>query len=76
MKHWRTNLEMGSGYEFTAKGHEYEDYNVLLYRKTKEYEKNIIRTCYLIRDCWTTEQLKELKQFLDDELKDRDKYGE
>ena len=71
MKHWRTNLEMGSGYEFTAKGHEHEDYNVLLYRKTKEYEKNIIRTCYLIRDCWTTEQLKELKQFLDDELNDR-----
>lgn len=69
MKHWKTNEEMGSGFEFTEQKHKLNQYNVLI--KVKPYEKNLMRTFYLIRDTWTNKQLKELKNFLDEEIVNR-----
>tara|TARA_R100001510_G_C7486560_1_gene96203 strand:- start:63 stop:284 length:222 start_codon:yes stop_codon:yes gene_type:complete len=69
MKHWKTDEEMGSGFEFTKREHELNQYNVLT--KVKLHEKNLMRTFYLIRDFWTNKQLKELKKFLDEEIVNR-----
>tara|TARA_R100001460_G_scaffold66906_1_gene107205 strand:- start:2104 stop:2322 length:219 start_codon:yes stop_codon:yes gene_type:complete len=69
MKHWVTNQEMGEGFEHNQKEHKNFEYNILV--KPKKYEKNIMRTFYLIKDIWTLEQLEELKEFLDEHIEER-----
>ena len=70
MKHWATNEEMGSGFKFDKKTHEQFYYNCLV--KISKHERNIERTTYLIRDWWTLYQLKQLKEFLDNEIENRE----
>ena len=70
MKHWKTNEEMGSGFKFDKKTHEQFHYNCL--EKISKHELNIMRTKYLIRDFWTLYQLKQLKEFLDNEIENRE----
>ena len=70
MKHWKTNEEMGSGFKFNKKTHEQLHYNCL--EKISKHEYNIWRTTYLIRDWWDLDQLKVLKQFLDNEIEDKE----
>ena len=69
MKHWKTNEEMGSGFKFDKKTHEQFHYNFL--EKISKHEYNTMRTTYLIRDWWNLEQLKDLKEFLDNEIENR-----
>lgn len=69
MKHWKTNEEMGSGYAHTKKEHQYLQYNSLI--KMYKHEQNLMRTFYLIKDCWSLEQLEELKEFIDEQIKER-----
>ena len=57
------------GWHSTTDMNQKEEYNVLT--KVKLHEKNLMRTFYLIRDFWTNEQLKELKEFLDEEIVSR-----
>ena len=70
MKHWKTNEEMGSGFKFDKGTHEQFHYNCL--EKISKHELNTMRTKYLIRDFWTLYQLKQLKQFLDREIENRE----
>lgn len=70
MKHWVTNEEMGSGFKYSKKTHEAYHYNSL--EKISEHELNIMRTRYLIRDWWSLDQLKELKEFLDNEIEEKE----
>jgi hypothetical protein len=69
MKHWKTKEEMGSGFQHTEKQHKEFEYNSL--EKIKPYEKNTMRTHYLIRDVWSNKQLRELKEYIDDVLEER-----
>tara|TARA_R100001015_G_C4507773_1_gene80367 strand:+ start:365 stop:577 length:213 start_codon:yes stop_codon:yes gene_type:complete len=69
MKHWKTKEEMGSGFQHTEKQHKEFEYNSL--EKIKPYEKNILRTCYLIRDIWKDEQLIELKKIINEQIEER-----
>ena len=66
MKHWKTNEEMGSGFKYSKKTHKRDCYNSL--EKISKHEYNTMRTSYLIRDWWSLYQLKELRDFLDDEI--------
>ena len=70
MKHWKTNEEMGSGFKFDKKTHKEFYYNCLV--KISKHERNIERTTYLIMDWWTLYQLKQLKEFLDNEIENRE----
>tara|TARA_Y100001972_G_C7513230_1_gene259220 strand:- start:187 stop:402 length:216 start_codon:yes stop_codon:yes gene_type:complete len=70
MKHWITNQEMGSGFRYSKRTHEEFYYNSL--EKISKHEYNTMRTTYLIRDWWNLDQLKELKEFLDNEIEDRE----
>lgn len=69
MKHWATNKEMGSGFRYSKETHQEFHYNSL--DKVSKHELNIMRTRYLIRDWWSLDQLKELKDFLDGEIAER-----
>ena len=66
MKHWKTNEEMGSGFKYSKRTHKRDRYNFL--EKISKHEYNIMRTNYLIRDWWSLDQLKELRDFLDGEI--------
>ena len=70
MKHWKTNEEMGSGFRYSKRKHEKFHYNFL--EKISKHEYNTMRTTYLIRDWWNLDQLKELKDFLNNEIEDRE----
>ena len=69
MKHWKTEEEMGEGFQHTEKEHKEFEYNSL--EETKPHEKNTMRTMYLIRDVWTIEQLCKLQEHLTDTIKER-----
>ena len=69
MKHWVTEEEMGFGFRYSKRKHEYFHYNSL--DKVSKHEHNIMRTKYLIRDWWSLDKLKELKDFLDGEIAER-----
>ena len=69
MKHWKTKEEMGEGFSHTKKEHKKYEYNYLI--NVNLYEKNTMRTCYLIRDVWNKKQLIKLKDFLDEQIEDR-----
>ena len=72
MKHWKTEEEMGEGFQHTEKEHKEFEYNSL--EETKPHEKNTMRTMYLIRDVWNKKQLIELKDFLDEQIKEREEF--
>ena len=69
MKHWKTKQEMGNGFQHTEKEHKEFDYNSL--EKIKPYEKNTMRTFYLVRDSWNNNEVGELKEHINDVLDER-----
>lgn len=68
MKHWKTKEDMGNGFQFNEKDHMENGYNSLVWDEVPDYEKNVMRTFYLIRDVWDRERKLKLKKFLDDNL--------
>jgi hypothetical protein len=68
MKHWKTKEDMGNGFQFNEKDHMENGYNSLVWDKVPQYEKNVMRTFYLIRDVWDRERKLKLKKFLDNNL--------
>ena len=74
MKHWKTEQEMGEGFSFNESEHKENEYNSLI--KIKEHEKNTMRTFYLIRDVWSKEQLIELKEFVEEQILEREEMNE
>ena len=69
MIHWKTKEEMGEGFAYSSKVHEQDQYNSLL--KVKPYEKNTMRTYYLVRDWWDNDQLVKLKDYINEILESR-----
>jgi hypothetical protein len=69
MKHWKTNEEMGEGYQFNQDEHNENEYNSLVV--IDEHETNTMRTKYLIRDVWDLDTLIDLKVHLDDMIQDK-----
>tara|TARA_R100000781_G_C4075010_1_gene125779 strand:- start:1160 stop:1477 length:318 start_codon:yes stop_codon:yes gene_type:complete len=76
MKYWITNEEMGEGFIYDTKVHKHLDYNELISIET--HEANTRRTKYLIRDVWSIEQLKDLQEYLNEYLeeKEEEEYDE
>ena len=70
MKHWVTKEEMGEGFQFNEEEHKINEYNSLI--NTYPFEKNIMRTRYLIRDIFTMEQLKELQIDIEEAIVNRE----
>lgn len=68
MKHWKTKEDMGDGFQFNEKDHMENGYNSLVWDEVPQYEKNVMRTFYLIRDVWDRERKLKLKKFLDNNL--------
>lgn len=68
MKHWKTKEDMGNGFQFNEKDHMENGYNSLVWDEVPQYEKNVMRTFYLIRDVWDRERKLKLKKFLNDNL--------
>jgi hypothetical protein len=68
MKHWKTKEDMGNGFQFNEKDHMENGYNSLVWDEVPQYEKNVMRTFYLIRDVWDRERKLKLKKFLDNNL--------
>tara|TARA_R110001592_G_scaffold160154_2_gene392112 strand:+ start:4407 stop:4625 length:219 start_codon:yes stop_codon:yes gene_type:complete len=68
MKHWKTKENMGNGFQFNEKDHMENGYNSLVWDEVPQYEKNVMRTFYLIRDVWDRERKLKLKKFLDNNL--------
>mgnify|MGYP000126521675 FL=1 len=74
MIHWKTNEEMGDGFQFDKSEHLEVKYNSLT--KVETHEKNTMRTKYLVRDWWSKKQLFELRNFINDTLAERgDNHG-
>ena len=69
MIHWKTKEEMGDGFQFTQSEHSHVEYNSLLV--VEPHEKNTMRTNYLVRDWWSNKQLFELRNFINDTLRER-----
>ena len=46
MIHWKTNEQMGNGFQHTKKQHKEFEYNSLI--QVEPHEKNLMRTYYLI----------------------------
>ena len=70
MKYWITNEEMGEGFIYDTKVHKHLDYNELISIET--HEANTRRTKYLIRDVWSIEQLKELQEYLNELIEEKE----
>tara|TARA_X000001382_G_scaffold121427_1_gene103734 strand:- start:421 stop:639 length:219 start_codon:yes stop_codon:yes gene_type:complete len=68
MIHWKTNEQMGNGFQHTKKQHKEFEYNSLI--QVEPHEKNLMRTYYLIRDIWNKKQILELKEYIDQHLKE------
>jgi hypothetical protein len=68
MIHWKTNEQMGNGFQHTKKQHKEFEYNSLI--KVEPHEKNLMRTYYLIRDIWNKKQILELKKYINQHLKE------
>ena len=69
MIHWETKEEMGEGFQFNQSEHSEVQYNALV--KVEPHEKNVMRTYYLVRDWWSNKQLFELRNFINDTLRER-----
>lgn len=70
MLHYKTKEQMGEGFAFNEKDHEANEYNSLV--SPYAFEQNTMRTKYLIRDIWDIEQLHGLKEFLEEEILNRE----
>ena len=68
MRHWKTKEHMGDCFQFTQKEHEEMKYNSLVWDAVPQYEKNVMRSFYLIRDVWNRQDKLKLKAFLDNNL--------
>jgi len=69
MIHWKTKEEMGDGFQFDKSEHLEVKYNALT--EVETHEKNTMRTKYLVRDWWSNKQLFELRNFINDTLRER-----
>tara|TARA_R100000742_G_C4270450_1_gene89151 strand:- start:971 stop:1189 length:219 start_codon:yes stop_codon:yes gene_type:complete len=69
MKHYKTKEEIGSGFQHNEKQHKQFNYNSLV--EVKPYEKNTMRTKYLIRDIWSLGQLIDLRDDLNHIINER-----
>jgi|TARA_R110000823_G_scaffold76845_1_gene175487 hypothetical protein len=58
MKHWKTNEEMGEGFQYNKVEHFGYKYNSLI--KTNPEDNFTMRTKYIIQDIWSNEQIKDL----------------
>ena len=74
MKHWKTKNEMGNGFQYDEKEHEKHEYNSLL--NVEKHEENIMRTNYLVRDVWNKKQIIELRDFINEEIKNKEANDE
>lgn len=70
MKHWKTKEEMGEGFQFNQEEHNENEYNSLVV--IDEHENNTMRTKYLIRDVWDKNDLIKLRDFINEQIKERD----
>ena len=69
MLHWKTNEEMGNGYQYNEQEHQGLSYNSLL--TVDKHEENTMRTNYLVRDIWNDKQLAELKDYINSIMESR-----
>ena len=74
MKHWKTKNEMGNGFQYDEKEHEKLEYNSLI--KVEKHEKNTMRTKYLVRDVWKKKQIIELRDFINQEIENKEANDE
>ena len=73
MIHWKTKEEMGDGFQFDKSEHLKVQYNALT--QVEPHEKNTMRTKYLVRDWWSDKQLFELRNFINDTLREREEIA-
>ena len=71
MLHWKTKEEMGEGFLYNELDHKEADYNHLV--DIECHEKITLRTKYLISDVWSLKQLKELQEYLNTLIKDKER---
>ena len=69
MIHWKTNEEMGDGFQFDKSEHLEVKYNALT--EVETHEKNTMRTKYLVRDWWSDDQIVELRDYINSILESR-----
>ena len=74
MRHWKTKDEMGNGFQYDEKDHEKLEYNSLI--KVEKHEKNTMRTNYLVRDVWNKKQIIKLRDFINEEIKNKEANDE
>ena len=74
MKHWKTQIDMGGGFQYNQKEHEKLSYNSLL--NVEKHEENTMRTNYLVRDIWNKKQIIELRDFINEEIKNKEANDE
>ena len=74
MKHWKTKDEMGNCFQYDEKEHEKLEYNSLL--NVEKHEENIMRTNYLVRDVWNKKQIIELRDFINEEIENKEANDE
>tara|TARA_R110002167_G_scaffold349553_1_gene561485 strand:- start:308 stop:520 length:213 start_codon:yes stop_codon:yes gene_type:complete len=69
MIHWKTKEEMGEGFQFNQAEHSEVQYNSLI--SVKPQEENIMRTFYLVRDWWNKNDLIKLRNYIDEQIRER-----
>ena len=69
MKHYKTNQEIGTGFQYDENSHQELSYNSLL--TVEKHEENTMRTNYLIRDIWNDKQIIGLRDFIDSIIESR-----
>lgn len=69
MKHWKTQEEIGDGFQYNENQHKKYKYNSLI--KASKTELSTMRTMYLMRDIWTNKQLDDLLSHLKEIIKER-----
>jgi hypothetical protein len=69
MKHWKTQKEIGDGFQYNENQHKKYEYNSLI--KVSKTELSTMRTMYLMRDIWTNKQLDDLLGHLKEIIKER-----
>jgi len=69
MIHWKTKEEMGEGFQFNQAEHSEVQYNSLI--SVKPQEENIMRTYYLVRDWWDKNDLIKLRNYIDEQIRER-----
>ena len=74
MKHWKTQEDMGGGFQYNQKEHEKLSYNSLL--DVGKHEENTMRTNYLVRDIWNKKQIIELRDFINQEIENKEANDE